>query len=54
LLALADGTVFDENGRLALIKRADNGLWAMPGGAVELVEPVERQSNAPASSSLEY
>ncbi len=36
--AVADCAVFDENGRLALIKRADNGLWAMPGGALEMGE----------------
>ncbi|MFO7679447.1 MAG: NUDIX hydrolase N-terminal domain-containing protein [Chloroflexota bacterium] len=36
--AVADCAVFDENGRLALIKRADNGLWAMPGGALEVGE----------------
>jgi ADP-ribose pyrophosphatase YjhB (NUDIX family) len=36
--AVADCAVFDDNGRLALIKRADNGLWAMPGGALEVGE----------------
>ena len=36
--AVADCAVFDENGRLALIKRADNNLWAMPGGALEVGE----------------
>ena len=36
--AVADCAVFDNNGRLALIKRADNGLWAMPGGALEVGE----------------
>ncbi|NHZ71903.1 MAG: NUDIX domain-containing protein [Aquificales bacterium] len=35
---VADCAVFDENGRLALIKRADNSLWAMPGGALEIGE----------------
>jgi len=36
--AVADCTIFDDNGRLALIKRADNGLWATPGGALEVGE----------------
>lgn len=36
--AVADCAVFDDNGRLALIQRADNGLWAMPGGALEVGE----------------
>lgn len=36
--AVADCAVFDDNGRLALIKRADNNLWAMPGGALEIGE----------------
>ena len=36
--AVADCAVFDDNGRLALIKRADNKLWAMPGGALEVGE----------------
>lgn len=35
---VADCAVFDDNGRLALIKRADNNLWAMPGGALEIGE----------------
>lgn len=32
--------VRDENGRLLLIQRSDNGLWAMPGGALEVGETV--------------
>jgi 8-oxo-dGTP pyrophosphatase MutT (NUDIX family) len=35
---VVDGAVFDEAGRLLLIQRADNGLWAMPGGAIEMGE----------------
>ncbi|MBL8056739.1 MAG: NUDIX hydrolase N-terminal domain-containing protein [Anaerolineales bacterium] len=33
-----DAAVVDEAGRLLLIRRADNGLWAMPGGALEVGE----------------
>jgi len=33
-----DGAVIDAEGRLLLIRRADNGLWAMPGGALEVGE----------------
>ena len=30
---------FDGNGRVALIKRADNGRWALPGGYAEVGTP---------------
>lgn len=33
-----DGAVFDSNRRLLLIQREDSGLWALPGGAVEVGE----------------
>lgn len=32
--------VRDGEGRLLLIQRSDNGLWAMPGGALEVGETV--------------
>jgi 8-oxo-dGTP pyrophosphatase MutT (NUDIX family) len=38
-LAVVDTAVFDEAGRLLLIRRADNKLWAMPGGACDVGEP---------------
>lgn len=42
----AEGAVF-RNGKLLLIRRADNGLWALPGGLVEvgetLAEAAERE-----------
>ena len=31
-----DAAVIDGNDRLLLIRRADNGLWALPGGACEV------------------
>jgi ADP-ribose pyrophosphatase YjhB (NUDIX family) len=34
----ADAAVIDGDGRILLIRRADNGLWAMPGGALEVGE----------------
>lgn len=34
----ASAAVRDEQGRLLLIRRADNGWWAMPGGSFELDE----------------
>jgi ADP-ribose pyrophosphatase YjhB (NUDIX family) len=37
-LAVGDGAVIDDNGRILLIRRADNGLWAMPGGGLEVGE----------------
>ncbi len=35
---VADAAVFDREGRILLIRRKDNGLWAMPGGALEVGE----------------
>ena len=32
--------IFDEAGRIFLTRRADNGLWCMPGGAMESGESV--------------
>jgi ADP-ribose pyrophosphatase YjhB (NUDIX family) len=36
----ARGVIRDHGGRILLIKRADNGFWAMPGGAMELGESI--------------
>ncbi|WP_158630445.1 NUDIX hydrolase [Glycomyces terrestris] len=35
-----DAAVFDEAGRLLVIRRTDTGQWAVPGGAAEVGEPV--------------
>jgi 8-oxo-dGTP pyrophosphatase MutT (NUDIX family) len=37
-LAVVDTAVFDEHGRMLLIQRADDKLWAMPGGACDVGE----------------
>ncbi len=37
----AAALVVDEQDRLLLLKRSDNGCWGPPGGAVELGEAVE-------------
>ena len=34
-----DGAVFNDEGKLLLIQRKDNGSWAMPGGAADVGEP---------------
>jgi ADP-ribose pyrophosphatase YjhB (NUDIX family) len=34
----ADAAVIDDDGRILLIQRADDGLWAMPGGAIHMEE----------------
>lgn len=31
----ADALIVDEHGRVLLVQRADDGLWAMPGGWVD-------------------
>ncbi|WP_350352827.1 NUDIX domain-containing protein [Microbacterium sp. A8/3-1] len=33
--------VTDEDGRILLVHRVDNGLWALPGGGMELGESIE-------------
>lgn len=41
-LSVGDAAVIDDQGRILLIQRADNAMWAMPGGAFEVGEtPVE-------------
>ena len=37
-LATGDAAVIDQAGRILLVRRADNGTWAMPGGALEVGE----------------
>jgi ADP-ribose pyrophosphatase YjhB (NUDIX family) len=37
-LAGGDAAVIDDKGRILLVQRADNGKWAMPGGALEVGE----------------
>ncbi|HRW10277.1 MAG TPA: NUDIX hydrolase N-terminal domain-containing protein [Caldilineaceae bacterium] len=36
--AVGDAAVIDDQARILLIRRADNGLWAMPGGALDVGE----------------
>ena len=36
--ATADAAIIDRDGRMLLIQRSDNELWAMPGGASEVGE----------------
>jgi 8-oxo-dGTP pyrophosphatase MutT (NUDIX family) len=35
---VADGAVIGDDGKILLIQRADNGLWALPGGGLEVGE----------------
>ncbi|HEY3217516.1 MAG TPA: NUDIX hydrolase N-terminal domain-containing protein [Candidatus Limnocylindria bacterium] len=35
---------FDEAGRVVLIKRADNGRWALPGGVAEVGDPPSKNA----------
>ena len=37
-LVAADAAVFDPNGRILLVQRADSGTWCMPGGAADVGE----------------
>jgi ADP-ribose pyrophosphatase YjhB (NUDIX family) len=40
LVPAASAVVVDSDGRLVLQRRADNDLWALPGGAMEIGESV--------------
>ena len=46
--SVGDAAIIDDDGRILLIQRADNHLWAMPGGALEVGETpaagVEREA----------
>jgi 8-oxo-dGTP pyrophosphatase MutT (NUDIX family) len=46
----AEAAVFDEDGRLLLIRRADDGLWALPGG---MINPGETPAHAAVREALE-
>lgn len=37
-ISAGDAAVIDGSGRILLVQRADNGKWAMPGGALEVGE----------------
>jgi ADP-ribose pyrophosphatase YjhB (NUDIX family) len=37
-LMTGDAAIIDNEGRILLIRRADNGLWALPGGALDVGE----------------
>jgi len=37
-ITVADAAVIDEAGHILLVQRADNGKWAMPGGALDVGE----------------
>lgn len=41
IMACAGVLILDEENRVFLIKRADNGLWGYPGGSMELGESFE-------------
>lgn len=38
LVVAASAVVCDDEGRILLQRRADSGLWALPGGAMEMTE----------------
>lgn len=40
LVPAATVYVEDEHGRILMIKRTDNGLWSLPGGAMEIGESI--------------
>ena len=40
IITAARAVIRDKEGRVLLIRRRDNGLWAMPAGGQELDEPI--------------
>jgi 8-oxo-dGTP pyrophosphatase MutT (NUDIX family) len=40
IVVAATAFVQDDSGRVLLVRRSDNGLWAMPGGAMDVGERV--------------
>lgn len=52
-----DAAVFDDSDRILLIQRADDGLWAMPGGAFDVgetaAEGVAREAREEAGLEVE-
>jgi ADP-ribose pyrophosphatase YjhB (NUDIX family) len=42
-LSTAAGAVLDAEGRVLLVRRADNGAWALPGG---IIDPAEQPADA--------
>jgi ADP-ribose pyrophosphatase YjhB (NUDIX family) len=40
LVPAASAVIFDDDGRILLHRRADNGLWSLPGGAMEIGETI--------------
>ena len=40
IVVAATAFVQDESGRVLLVRRSDNGLWAMPGGGMDVGERV--------------
>ncbi|MFC0526255.1 NUDIX hydrolase [Phytohabitans kaempferiae] len=40
IVVAATAFVLDEDGRVLLIRRSDNGLWALPGGAQDIGESI--------------
>jgi ADP-ribose pyrophosphatase YjhB (NUDIX family) len=42
LVPAASAVVVDQAGRILLIRRSDNGLWAIPGGLMDIGEDIAR------------
>ena len=38
-IVCVDGAIFDDDGRVLLVQRADSGQWCLPGGASDVGEP---------------
>ncbi|WP_414043424.1 NUDIX hydrolase [Macrococcus sp. EM39E] len=41
LIVIGAGIILEQNGKILLEQRADNGLWGIPGGLIEIGEKVQ-------------
>lgn len=54
VVVAATAAVVDEQGRLLLQQREDNGLWAMPGGVMEMTESLPQAAVREAREETGY
>ncbi|EFL25465.1 NUDIX hydrolase [Streptomyces himastatinicus ATCC 53653] len=51
LVVAASAVVADDEGRVLLQRRRDNGLWALPGGGMEMTDSLPGCGSATSSAT---